>query len=559
MDTETIERKREKDSADEWLNEIRVAANSNGRKGDAIKKHLNFDVFSIPLEKLFPETALAVNDIVNTSNEGGDAVSMEIVMGTKFTCRVCGCEFKALREQHEHFKSPLHVVNLKRSLVGLRSVSHEDDINSDEDDNMDNNTDVIGEPDASLDLMKFNQEGHLSTDNTSFKEGCAKKYNDKKNGSVITFRKHSSNWEFSISNAIFSLSSSPGSQVESTDPWITLKNTLQIFHQGEKLHSCVLILQSGMFSGGIFEGNKCISHKVFRRYTVRAKAGGGQSSFDSNGRKAKSAGATLRRYGEQALKEDIQALLTSWLPFLQSSVVILTAIPNTMKHYIFSDTLHHNGFHRDDIRIRTIPFMIKKPTFEEIKIVHQKCMLIEFSFIKEFDLALKEELTTHLEKVDEEVEEEEEVRLAATTVKAGDIVVEGSDVEEEEEEEEKEVGLSPLEVVAPEEVCCMLRDLLMDLESGGGEHFNQIMKDIELSASTAAATDSSCASSEGASQYHFKSLWLSTPHSLERLETPLHVAAEGKIVKYVSHNSHRMWRFTLLIIITVDVFIECVI
>ena len=48
------------------------------------------------------------------------------------------------------------------------------------------------------------------------------------------------------------------------------------------------------------------------RYTIRAKRGGSQSSYDSGGRKAQSAGAALRRYGEQALREDTRALLKEW-------------------------------------------------------------------------------------------------------------------------------------------------------------------------------------------------------------------------------------------------------
>lgn len=48
------------------------------------------------------------------------------------------------------------------------------------------------------------------------------------------------------------------------------------------------------------------------RYTIRAKRGGSQSSYDSGGRKAQSAGAALRRYGEQALREDVRALLKEW-------------------------------------------------------------------------------------------------------------------------------------------------------------------------------------------------------------------------------------------------------
>lgn len=52
-----------------------------------------------------------------------------------------------------------------------------------------------------------------------------------------------------------------------------------------------------------------LAHKAFHRYTTRRKQGGAQSSQDASGRFAKSAGAQLRRYGEQALAEEVRELL----------------------------------------------------------------------------------------------------------------------------------------------------------------------------------------------------------------------------------------------------------
>lgn len=54
-----------------------------------------------------------------------------------------------------------------------------------------------------------------------------------------------------------------------------------------------------------------LAHKAFHRYTTRRKQGGAQSSQDASGRFAKSAGAQLRRYGEQALGEEVRALLAT--------------------------------------------------------------------------------------------------------------------------------------------------------------------------------------------------------------------------------------------------------
>jgi Bacteroidetes VLRF1 release factor len=48
-------------------------------------------------------------------------------------------------------------------------------------------------------------------------------------------------------------------------------------------------------------GKVPLEHKTFRRYTIRAKRGGSQSSYDTSGRRPKSMGAQLRRYGEQVI------------------------------------------------------------------------------------------------------------------------------------------------------------------------------------------------------------------------------------------------------------------
>lgn len=65
----------------------------------------------------------------------------------------------------------------------------------------------------------------------------------------------------------------------------------------------ILMLGGGHFAGAIFQGEQVIFHKTFHCYTVRAGQGGSQSSRDnkSGGSQPKSAGASLRRYNEQAL------------------------------------------------------------------------------------------------------------------------------------------------------------------------------------------------------------------------------------------------------------------
>lgn len=48
---------------------------------------------------------------------------------------------------------------------------------------------------------------------------------------------------------------------------------------------------------------KLVLHKTFHRYVVRAKRGTAQGTRDSQGNAPKSAGASIRRHNEAALKE----------------------------------------------------------------------------------------------------------------------------------------------------------------------------------------------------------------------------------------------------------------
>ena len=108
----------------------------------------------------------------------------------------------------------------------------------------------------------------------------------------------------------------------------------------------------------IFDHYHHILHKVLRRYTVRAKAGGSQSSHDGQGKNAKSVGAMLRRYGEQALTEDVRALLKDWGAYIQSCSSIFLSCPKTMRSVIFEDGGKDVPIRRNDRRVRLVPFMV---------------------------------------------------------------------------------------------------------------------------------------------------------------------------------------------------------
>ena len=132
----------------------------------------------------------------------------------------------------------------------------------------------------------------------------------------------------------------------------------------------VLLLRSGRFAGGVFEGERCLVHRACQRYTVRQGQGKAQSAQDKSKRKAKSMGAQLRRAGEQNLKEDIQTTILEWKDYIKRSCLILLSCPKAMKASLFSEPVQE-VIAREDKRIRKIPFDVGRPTYESVCDSHE--------------------------------------------------------------------------------------------------------------------------------------------------------------------------------------------
>lgn len=91
---------------------------------------------------------------------------------------------------------------------------------------------------------------------------------------------------------------------------------------------------------------------------VRAKAGKKQSSKDASGRAAHSAGASLRRYNELALKKVLNSrsvLIRTWkLPIIHLTVKVLSFAPlflhsQTRLEYICWDSFLYRLFYQEDL------------------------------------------------------------------------------------------------------------------------------------------------------------------------------------------------------------------
>lgn len=118
-----------------------------------------------------------------------------------------------------------------------------------------------------------------------------------------------------------------------------------------------------------------IRHKTFHRYTTRRKQGGSQSVNDNAKGPAKSAGAQLRRYGEQALREDVQGLLVEWADEVRESerIFFRASVSNRKMFWDWENAPIQKG----DKRLRTFPFPTRRPTQAEL----MRC-LVELTRVK---------------------------------------------------------------------------------------------------------------------------------------------------------------------------------
>lgn len=113
-----------------------------------------------------------------------------------------------------------------------------------------------------------------------------------------------------------------------------------------------------------FTGTR-VSPEIWSSLTAaRRKQGGSQGLNDNAKSKAKSAGATLRRYGEQALQDEIRALLTAWEDDLHYCERIFIRASTQGKRSFWG----YDGavLEKTDDRIRSFPFPTRRPTQQEL-------------------------------------------------------------------------------------------------------------------------------------------------------------------------------------------------
>lgn len=245
------------------------------------------------------------------------------------SCVTCGQKFETRTEQVEHFRSDWHRLNVKARLKQAPTFSE-----------------------AEFEQLGGDCESISVSDNSSDDEV------EKSKVEVV----------FDTAKLLFM--NSQGNIIEISRILLraekeTLTSTELLARVGalNDIWLGLIVISGGHFAAAIYRNGKIIRHKTFHQYTVRRKQGGAESNFDNKARAAKSAGASLRRYNEKTLLEKSYAVLKSWPELNQCSVILFRALG-------FNRSILFGGndpvFRSDDIRLRTIPMVTRRPTLKEL-------------------------------------------------------------------------------------------------------------------------------------------------------------------------------------------------
>lgn len=295
------------------------------------------------------------------------------------SCRLCGIDSFSLgvTEQRQHFKSAWHLHNLANMQRDESAISSDEFAKLEEED----------------------EEDEYVSSSSSGEE-------DDDTAAPPVEKSHFS---------IFSLVNSPVSARTHALACRTITELSFCLSQ-PTLTWGVILYRSGHFAAAVFENGKAVQHKTEHRYTTRKKQGGSQASHDTKSHKAKSAGAQLRRYGEQTMRERVSKVLAEWPQWRQCDKVYFT-IPERARSLFFTKKLSDakdGRFLKHDPRCCKIPFMTQRPTLDECERV--------FNVLSRVDLfvytapvvvaAAVEEEEAAVEATKQETQEDIELRKA---------------------------------------------------------------------------------------------------------------------------------------------------
>ncbi|XP_058086584.1 uncharacterized protein LOC131233802 [Magnolia sinica] len=328
----------------------------------------------------------------------------------RLSCNTCKADFDSLQDQRSHFKSDIHRFNVKLSLAGKDTVKEEEfDEMTGESLFKDYDISSISGSEDEVEKVSCSSAGVLRKAQESIKQ---KLFIRLQSGDIVSV------WKCLLLNELedplFENNKIPKENTGSIPglregEFVERLNHL-IHEPRDKTHLRIVLLASGgHFAGCVFDGMSIVAHKTFHRYVVRAKAGKKQSSKDATGKAANSAGSSLRRYNEIALKKDVQELLATWKPYFDASLCVFIYAPSNNRKLLFDGEKPH--FFHQNCAIQNVPLTVRRPTLKEAKRIYNYLTNMVYEVDEKQDPNVKEDLLLCASDVGKNNQESSEEQL----------------------------------------------------------------------------------------------------------------------------------------------------
>ncbi|KAJ5034886.1 uncharacterized protein L3040_008154 [Drepanopeziza brunnea f. sp. 'multigermtubi'] len=351
------------------------------------------------------ETEGGPQDDANPTQDQLPELRRETAAGAT-SCSLCGVTFHTVEDQRSHMRSDLHGYNLKQKIRGAKPVTEEEfeklvgdlDESLSGSDSSDTEDEADGPKETTLTALLKKQAAISSNSNDGEANSAPTR---RKRGSgkapILWFASSTlpTNTYLGIYRAIFT-NEEQGNEAKILDivrkkqlaPKPALKiptnpsSGVPLPETYQEPHIFLCMIGGGHFAamvvsltpkqarstptGPISKEATVLVHKTFHRYTTRRKQGGAQSSNDNAKGAAHSAGADLRRYNEQALVEEVRALLQDWKGMIDTSeLIFVRATGSTNRRTLFGP---YDGqvLRQNDPRIRGFPFSTRRATQNEL-------------------------------------------------------------------------------------------------------------------------------------------------------------------------------------------------
>lgn len=326
--------------------------------------------------------------------------------GGSQSCSLCSLAFTTVQEQRDHLKTDLHHYNLKQKLNGLtpvtetefeklvgeldESISGSDSADSEEDEES-------GRKETTLSALLKKQATLVDKQrgsNDGDEEGSSKRTRGAGNQPLLWFGSPTlpEKTYYGIYKAIFTpeelgkedsiVDAIKTRQLEKVSMGKPPKDASSIPTAYNGRHIFMCMIGGGHFAamvvslspkktkhsstGPMNREAVVLVHKTFHRYTTRRKQGGSQSANDNAKGAAHSAGASIRRYNEQALIEDVRGVLSEWKGLIEScDLLFIRATGNTNRRTLFGP-YEGQVLRSNDPRIRSFPFNTRRATQNEL-------------------------------------------------------------------------------------------------------------------------------------------------------------------------------------------------